>query len=62
MVGLNAAAISAMTLVAEACTLGLSAVLVRYLPVAGGSTRQAVAVGSYALTTLAALVVALVAR
>lgn len=61
VVGLNAAAISAMTLVAEACTLGLSAVLVRYLPVAGGSTRELVA-RSYALTfTLALLVAAAVA-
>lgn len=54
VVGLNAAAISAMTLVAEACTLGLSAVLVRYLPVAGGSTRRLVS-RSYAVTISLAL-------
>ena len=60
VVGLNAAAISAMTLVAEACTLGLSAVLVRYLPVAGGSTRKLVS-RSYAVTITLALVVALIA-
>jgi O-antigen/teichoic acid export membrane protein len=60
VVGLNAAAISAMTLVAEACTLGLSAVLVRYLPVAGSSTRRLVG-RSYAVTFSLALVVALVA-
>jgi O-antigen/teichoic acid export membrane protein len=60
VVGLNAAAISAMTLVAEACTLGLSAVLVRYLPVAGGSTRRLVS-RSYAITVTLALVVALLA-
>jgi O-antigen/teichoic acid export membrane protein len=60
VVGLNAAAISAMTLVAEACTLGLAAVLVRYLPVAGGSTRRLVS-RSYALTFSLALVFGLVA-
>lgn len=60
VVGLNAAAISAMTLVAEACTLGLSAVLVRYLPVAGRSTRRLVG-RSYALTVSLALVFGLLA-
>jgi O-antigen/teichoic acid export membrane protein len=60
VVGLNAAAIAAMTLVAEACTLGLSAVLVRYLPVAGGSTRKLVS-RSYAVTISLALVVGLIA-
>lgn len=54
VVGLNAAAISAMTLVAEACTLGLSAVLVRYLPVAGDATRRLVG-RSYAITVSLAL-------
>ena len=49
-----------MILVAEACTLGLAAVLVRYLPVAGGSTRKLVA-RSYAITFSLALVVALIA-
>jgi O-antigen/teichoic acid export membrane protein len=60
VVGLNAAAISAMTLVAEACTLGLSAVLVRYLPVAGGSTRKLVS-RSYMLTISLALIFGLLA-
>jgi len=60
VVGLNAAAISAMTLVAEACTLGLSAVLVRYLPVAGGSTRRLVG-RSYMLTISLALIFGLLA-
>lgn len=48
-VGQNAAAISAMTLVSGVCSLGLSAVLVRYLPIAGTALRRLV-VGSYALT------------
>ena len=48
-VGQNAAAISAMTLVSGVCSLGLSAVLVRYLPVAGAATRMLVN-RSYALT------------
>jgi O-antigen/teichoic acid export membrane protein len=60
VVGLNAAAISAMTLVAEACTLGLSAVLVRYLPVAGASTRRLVS-RSYLLTLSLALAFGLLA-
>jgi O-antigen/teichoic acid export membrane protein len=54
-VGLNAAAISAMMLVSGACTLGLTPVLVRYLPVAGGSTRRLVIV-SYAATVALSLV------
>ncbi|MEK6276832.1 MAG: hypothetical protein AABM29_02310 [Actinomycetota bacterium] len=53
-VGLNAAVISAMALVSGACTLGLNAVLVRYLPVAGRSTRRLV-VGSYAATVALSL-------
>lgn len=48
-VGQNAAAISAMTLVSGVCSLGLSAVLVRYLPIAGTALRRLV-YGSYALT------------
>lgn len=48
-VGQNAAAISAMTLVSGVCSLGLSAVLVRYLPIAGTALRRLV-FGSYALT------------
>jgi O-antigen/teichoic acid export membrane protein len=55
IVGLNAAAISAMTLVSGACSLGLSAVLVRYLPVAGGATRKLVT-GTYGLTVTLSLV------
>lgn len=54
-VGQNAAAISAMALVSGVCSLGLSAVLVRYLPIAGGADRRLV-VGSYALTTALSLV------
>jgi O-antigen/teichoic acid export membrane protein len=48
-VGQNAAAISAMSLVSGVCSLGLSAVLVRYLPIAGTALRRLV-VGSYVLT------------
>jgi O-antigen/teichoic acid export membrane protein len=48
-VGQNAAAISAMALVSGVCSLGLSAVLVRYLPIAGTALRRLV-FGSYALT------------
>jgi O-antigen/teichoic acid export membrane protein len=59
VVGLNAAAISAMNLVAEACTLGLASVLVRYLPIAGGATRRLIA-RSYAITSSLALGVAVV--
>src|SRR5207237_5812508 len=53
-VGQNAAAISAMTLVSGVCSLGLSAVLVRYLPIAGTALRRLV-VGSYALTAVLSL-------
>lgn len=49
-VGQNAAAISAMTLVSGVCSLGLSSVLVRYLPIAGTADKRLV-VGSYGLTT-----------
>jgi O-antigen/teichoic acid export membrane protein len=55
-VGLNSAVISAMTLVSTVCTLGLNAVLVRYLPVAGRSTRPLI-VRSYALTVALSLIV-----
>jgi O-antigen/teichoic acid export membrane protein len=48
-VGVAAAAISAMTLVSGASSLGLSSVLVRYLPVAGTATRKLI-VASYAVT------------
>lgn len=54
-VGLNAAAISAMTLVSGLCSLGLSAVLIRYLPIAGTATRKLITV-SYALTAALSLV------
>lgn len=53
-VGLNAAAISAMTLVSGACSLGLSAVLVRYLPIAGGATHRLVS-RTYLLTVALSL-------
>ncbi|HEX2392734.1 MAG TPA: hypothetical protein VHI77_07425 [Solirubrobacterales bacterium] len=53
-VGLNATAISAMTLVSGVCSLGLSAVLVRYLPVAGTATRPLV-VRSYLVTVVLSL-------
>jgi O-antigen/teichoic acid export membrane protein len=49
VVGLNAATISAITLVSGVCSLGLSAVLVRYLPIAGTSSR-ALVLRSYAVT------------
>lgn len=54
-VGLNAAAISAMTLVSGVCSLGLSSVLIRYLPIAGTATKRLVSV-SYGLTALLSLV------
>jgi O-antigen/teichoic acid export membrane protein len=49
MVGLSSAAISAMGLISGVCTLGLDAVLVRYLPTAGASAR-ALVLRAYALT------------
>ena len=55
-VGLNAAAISAMTLVSGVCSLGLSAVVVRYLPIAGTATTKMVT-GTYLLTGLLSLLV-----
>jgi len=54
-VGQNAAAISAMTLVSGVCSLGLAAVLVRYLPIAGTADRRLV-ISSYGLTTVLSLV------
>ncbi len=53
-VGLNAASISAMTLVSGLCSLGLSAVLVRYLPIAGTATHKLIS-ASYALTGVLSL-------
>jgi O-antigen/teichoic acid export membrane protein len=49
VVGLSAAAVSALALVSGVCSLGLSAVLVRYLPVAGPTGRSLI-VRSYVLT------------
>ncbi|MGN6202159.1 MAG: lipopolysaccharide biosynthesis protein [Solirubrobacterales bacterium] len=57
VVGLMAAAVSAIALISGICSLGLSAVLVRYLPVAGPSGRPLV-VRSYALTILLSFLVA----
>src|SRR3954466_5681045 len=42
VVGINSAAISAMMLVSGVAQLGLNAVLVRYLPRAGGATTRLV--------------------
>lgn len=53
-VGQNAAAISAMALVSGVCSLGLSAVLVRYLPIAGTALRRLV-LGTYLLTATLSL-------
>jgi O-antigen/teichoic acid export membrane protein len=55
-VGVNAAAISAMTLVSGLCSLGLSAVLVRYLPIAGTATRKLIT-ASYGLTAALSLAI-----
>jgi len=49
VVGLSAAAVSAIALISGICSLGLSAVLVRYLPVAGPAGKPLI-VRSYALT------------
>ncbi len=56
VVGLSAAAVSAIALVSGVCSLGLSAVLVRYLPIAGPSGRPLI-VRSYALTIALSVVV-----
>ena len=56
VVGLSAAAVSAIALVSGICSLGLSAVLVRYLPVAGPSGRPLI-VRSYALTIVLSFLV-----
>ena len=60
VVGLNSAVISAVTLVSGVGTLGLSAVLVRYLPIAGRSARS-LTLRSYALTFALSLVLGLAA-
>src|SRR4051794_30135456 len=54
-VGINVAAISAMTLVSGVCSLGLSPVLVRYLPIAGPVTHSLVT-RTYLLTAALSLV------
>ena len=59
MVGIGAALISALTLVANFSTLGLRNGLVRFLPEAGTATRRLVA-SSYALCAAAAMAVATV--
>jgi O-antigen/teichoic acid export membrane protein len=56
VVGISAAAVSAIALVSGVCSLGLSAVLVRYLPVAGRETRTLI-VRSYAITIALSLVI-----
>ncbi|HEY2054357.1 MAG TPA: hypothetical protein VGH14_10525, partial [Solirubrobacterales bacterium] len=56
VVGLSAAAVSAIALVSGVCSLGLSAVLVRYLPVAGPTGRPLI-VRSYAVTIVLSLAV-----
>jgi O-antigen/teichoic acid export membrane protein len=56
VVGLSAAAVSAIALVSGICSLGLSAVLVRYLPVAGPSGRPLI-VRSYVLTIVLSFLV-----
>jgi O-antigen/teichoic acid export membrane protein len=60
VVGLNSAIVSAMTLVSGISTLGLSAVLVRYLPVAGQLKRRII-VWSYALTAALSLAFGVIA-
>jgi O-antigen/teichoic acid export membrane protein len=55
-VGLNSVLLSAMMLASGACQLGLNAVLFRYLPGAGRSTR-ALILRSYALTAALSILV-----
>jgi O-antigen/teichoic acid export membrane protein len=55
VVGLNAATMSALTLVSGVCSLGLSSVLIRYLPISGTATRLLI-VRSYAVTVSLSLV------
>lgn len=55
VVGLNAAAISAMMIVSGVCQLGLNAVLLRYVPAVGDRARVLV-LRSYAATILLSLV------
>ena len=58
--GRNSAAIAAMTVVSGICQLGLNALLIRYLPNAGPSTRRLVLL-SYTVTAAFSAVAALVA-
>jgi O-antigen/teichoic acid export membrane protein len=60
IVGRNSAAVAAMMVVSGICQLGLNAVLVRYLPTAGTSTRRLVLI-SYALTAFFSAMAGLVA-
>jgi O-antigen/teichoic acid export membrane protein len=59
-VGQNSAAVAAMMVVSGICQLGLNALLIRYLPSAGLSTRRLVVL-SYAVTAIFSAVAALVA-
>jgi len=60
VVGRNSAAVAAMIVVSGICQLGLNAVLVRYLPVAGAATRRFVLL-SYLITSATAAVAGLAA-
>lgn len=60
VVGISSTLISAMMLVSGICQLGLRAVLVRYLPTAGGSAG-ALVLRTYALTVAISLVLGTVA-
>lgn len=57
VVGTNSAVVSAMMLVSGICQLGLNAVLVRYIPRAGASTRRFI-IGTYGVAGVLSLVVA----
>jgi O-antigen/teichoic acid export membrane protein len=56
VVGLSAAAVSAIALISGICSLGLSAVLVRYLPVAGPAGKPLI-VRSYVVTIVLSFLV-----
>jgi O-antigen/teichoic acid export membrane protein len=60
VVGLNSAAVSAMTFISGACTLGLEAVLLRYVPTAGRLARRLI-LSSYLVTVALSLAVGAVA-
>ena len=59
-VGRNSAAIAAMTVVSGICQLGLNALLIRYLPTVGSSTRRVVLL-SYVVTAGLSCLAALIA-